>query len=1010
MDFQEVIMRLERFWADHGCLIWQPYNIQVGAGTMNPATVLRVLGPEPWNVGYVEPSIRPTDGRYGENPNRWQQFYQYQVILKPDPGNPQEIYLDSLRALGIDTRAHDVRFVEDNWASPALGAWGLGWEVWLDGQEISQYTYFQQAGGFELDPVSVEITYGLERIVMVLQGAQAFTDMRWGADVTYGDILLRGEVEHCTYNFEQADVERLAQMFSLYEAEAKNALERKLVLPAHDYVLKCSHTFNVLDSRGAVGVTERARYFARMRDLARDIAKAYLEQREELKFPLLKDATGDLLAECEPAGGGLTSPAESLSRQDAQTSKVASTPASPFLLEIGTEELPVEDLALAIQQLEKMAEEMLAEARLEYGALHVTGTPRRLVLQVSDLAGSQKSEEQVVKGPPARVAFDASGAPTKAAEGFARRQGVAVAALQVRDFEGKEYVVAVKLEEGRSAQQVLEEALPCLVASLHFPMSMRWNDSGVAFSRPIRWLVSMLGKEIVHVEYAGVKSSCVSRGIRTEGAPDIVLKDAGDYPDAMRSAGIIVEMDERRSMVRQQALRLAKEIGGEIPDDPALLEEVTNLVESPEAIRGSFGEEYLRLPKQVLMAVMKKHQRYFPVVKNGELLPYFIAVANGQGHDIPAVRHGNEEVLRARYADAAFFFEADTRMKLEEFLPRLATLTFQEDLGSVLDKARRLEKLVPGIGKVLGMSDDEIRVAERAAHLCKADLATQMVVEHTSLQGQMGRDYALLSGEEEAVAQAIYEHYLPRHAGDDLPESLVGIAVGLADRLDSLAGLFTVGLSPSGSADPFGLRRAALGAVQIMIGREISLSFHDALQEALALLPVPADPEVLDEIETFIRQRLQRCLLDQGYRYDLVDAVLGERGDNPYLAARTVEEFGPWVERGDWMDLLNAYARCVRITREFERTFPLDPEALVEPASRALYAAFRVADQAVAPRSNIGSLFEALLPMISPINLFFDEVLVMDPDEKLRENRLALLQRIAGLADGIVDLSRMEGF
>jgi len=995
MDFQEVIMRLERFWADHGCLIWQPYNIQVGAGTMNPATVLRVLGPEPWNVGYVEPSIRPTDGRYGENPNRWQQFYQYQVILKPDPGNPQEIYLDSLRALGIDTRAHDVRFVEDNWASPALGAWGLGWEVWLDGQEISQYTYFQQAGGFELDPVSVEITYGLDRIVMVLQGAQAIPDIRWRGDIAYGEILLRAEVEHCTYNFEQADVERLTQMFTLFEAEARNALDRKLVIPAHDYVLKCSHTFNVLDARGAIGVTERARYFARMRDLSRGVAKAYLEQREEMGFPLLKRKAK---TEEEP------------SLRATLVSETATPSKSLFLLEIGTEELPVGDLALGIEQLENAAGDMLAEARLEYETLRVTGTPRRLVLSVSDLAGIQKSEERIVKGPPARVAFDADGKPTKAAEGFARKQGVAVDDLQIRDLDGREYVVAVVWEEAKPAGEVLTGSLPRLLAALRFPLSMRWNDSGVAFSRPIRWLVSLLGEETIPFEYAGVKSSCVSRGIRTEGALDIVLKDAGDYPDAMRSAGIIVEMDERRSMVRQQALRLAKEVGGEIPEDPALLEEVTNLVEWPEAIRGSFSEQYLRLPKQVLMAVMRKHQRYFPVVKDGELLPYFITVANGQGHDIPAVRHGNEEVLRARYADAAFFFEADTRMKLEEFLPRLATLTFQEDLGSVLDKASRLEKLVRSIGKVLGLSDDEIQVAERAAHLWRADLATQMVVEHTSLQGQMGRDYALLSGEDEAVAQAIYEHYLPRHGGDDLPESLVGIAVGLADRLDSLVGLFTVGLSPTGSADPFGLRRAALGVVLIMIGRGISLSLNDALQETLALLPVLGDPEVLDQVEAFIRQRLQRYLLDRGYRYDVVDAVLAERGDNPCLVASTVEEFVPWSERADWMDLLNAYARCVRITREFEQSFALEPAAFVEPASKALYEAFQVADRVVTPESGISSLFEALMPMISPINLFFDEVLVMDPDEKLRENRLALLQRIAGLADGIVDLSRMEGF
>ncbi|MHB9034204.1 MAG: glycine--tRNA ligase subunit alpha, partial [Anaerolineae bacterium] len=290
MDFQQVIMRLQTFWSDRGCLIWQPHNVQVGAGTYNPATVLRVLGPEPWNVAYVEPSVRPDDGRYGQNPNRWGQYFQYQVILKPDPGNPLELYLDSLRALGIDTSKHDVRFVEDNWESPALGAWGLGWEVWLDGQEISQYTYFQQAGGMALDPVSVEITYGLERIVMVLQGVHAFQDITYYDGLTYGDLLLQNEIDSCIYNFEVAGVENLHKMFDLCEAEAQAAIEHELVLPSHDYVLKCSHLFNVLDARGAIGVTERARYFVRMRDLARLVSQIYVKQRESLGFPLTKNA------------------------------------------------------------------------------------------------------------------------------------------------------------------------------------------------------------------------------------------------------------------------------------------------------------------------------------------------------------------------------------------------------------------------------------------------------------------------------------------------------------------------------------------------------------------------------------------------------------------------------------------------------------------------------------------------------------------------------------------------
>ncbi len=288
-SFQSIIMNLQSFWSDMGCLIWQPYYSQVGAGTMNPATYLRVLGPEPWNVAYVEPSVRPDDGRYGENPNRLQQHYQFQVILKPDPGNPQEIYLKSLEAIGIDPKQHDIRFVEDNWESPALGAWGLGWEVWLDGQEITQFTYFQQAGGQILEPVSVEITYGLDRIAMALQNVRNFKDIHWNDDRTAGDVNLMAEYEHSKYYFELADVDRLRQMFSLFESEANAALEAGLVLPAHDYVLKCSHTFNILDTRGAIGVTERQAFFGRMRDLSRRTADMYAAQRQKMEYPWLKN-------------------------------------------------------------------------------------------------------------------------------------------------------------------------------------------------------------------------------------------------------------------------------------------------------------------------------------------------------------------------------------------------------------------------------------------------------------------------------------------------------------------------------------------------------------------------------------------------------------------------------------------------------------------------------------------------------------------------------------------------
>jgi glycyl-tRNA synthetase len=995
LSFQEVVMRLDRYWADYGCLIWQPYSEKMGAGTGNPATTLRVLGPEPWNVAYVEPSYRPADGRYAENPNRMQLFTQYQVILKPDPGNPQELYLGSLEALGINMRDHDVRFVEDNWESPALGSWGLGWEVWLDGQEISQYTYFQQAGGLTTDPVSVELTYGLERIVMYLQGVRAVWDVTWDGVHSYRDIYMRSEVEQCTYNFELADVDRLSQIYRLYEAEAKASMARGLVIPAYDYILRCSHTFNVLDARGAIGVTERASYFGRMRDLTRQIARLYVEQRKEMEFPFAK---------YQPAR-----PADKAARPEAY---IAPGQPSTFLLEIGTEELPVADLTSALEQLQALVPEVLTANRLACESVRVIGTPRRQAVLVYGLAPGQPDRTVEVQGPPAKVALDAEGNLTRAGQGFAQKQGVPVEALRVVSDGGKSYVVATRTDPGRLAGELLAEELPRLLARLRFPKTMRWNELNVTFPRPLRWLVALLGDQVVPLAYAGVSSGRTTRGLRPLGSPDIELASADGYLAAMAGHELVVDGTERRQQIGAQAEALAASAGGRISADADLMDEVTNLVERPTAVLGSFEPEYLALPHEVLITAMKKHQRYFPVVHatSGNLLPSFVAVRNGDDQSLDVVRQGYEDVLRARFADARFFYDQDTTRPLESFLPRLDTLTFQERLGSMLDKSKRLEKLAPTVGQALGLSQAEQDVTTRAAHLSKADLATQLVVELTSLQGFMGRHYARLSGEDEAVATAIFEHYLPRFAGDMLPETRPGLALGLANRLDSLVGLFAVGLAPSGSSDPYHLRRDALGIVQLLIAHNISLPLRPLLAEVAAIMPVPVDGQVLDQVTDFCGERLRGWLREKGLRYDVVDAVLAERAGNPYSAYRAAGQLAAWVVRDDWMDLLNAYGRCIRIVRDQPQQFTFQPGLDDEPATAALWDALQAARVQLTPDSDVDRLLIALWPMIPAIDRFFDDVLVMHGDPVLRENRIGLLQAIWGLSRGIVDLSRLEGF
>lgn len=1009
-SMQQVIMRLHEYWAARGCLIGQPYSEKVGAGTMNPATVLRVLGPESWNVAYVEPSFRADDGRYAENPNRMQMHHQYQVILKPDPGNPQELYLGSLEAIGLDRAKHDIRFVEDNWKSPALGAWGLGWEVWLDGQEITQFTYFQQAGGLALDPVSVEITYGLDRIVMYLQNKKQVWDIDVDGVHRFDEIYRDAEIENCVYNYELADVERLKQLFEIYKAEADACIKRGLVIPAHDYVLRQSQTFNLLDARGAIGVTERAKYFASMRNQSRGVAELYVKQRERAEYPWLKEDPRPVSSDQRPE------------TKDQRLTPV-STPQS-FLLELGSEELPPDDVTSGLAQIEEHLTRLLKEQRLTYDHLRVTGTTRRLVAYVTGLAPRQADEIQEKRGPTLDRAFDSLGQPTKAAEGFAKGQGVDVAALEKRE----NYVYAVKRVAGRATTEVLPEICQALLDGLRFEMTMRWNSSNIAYPRPLRWVVALYGNTVIPFTWAGVTSGNNSRGPRFADAiahlpagefTTFTVDDADSYFKAVAEQGILVDRAARRQRIAELVEKTAASVQGVTTDEPDLLDEVTDLVETPQALLGSFEAKHLELPMPVLISVMKKHQRYFPVIRVAKddasqpaMLPYFITIANAKELAHPeVVVAGNEGVIRARYADAAYFYRQDTARSLESYTPRLSTLTFHEKLGSMLNKVERLKTLTPQIAQMLKASPIQVADATRAAALAKSDLVTSMVVEMTSLQGIMGEIYALKSGDSPTVAQAIREHYLPRAAGDANPASLPGLALSLADKLDSLSGLFAVGAIPTGSADPFGLRRAALGVVNNLLAAQIDFSIKAGLTVAAALQPVTVMPEASNETATFVVRRLQGVLSEMGYAHDVIEAVLAVRGDNPAAAQRACAALTELVRQPWWSDTFVAYARCARITRNLDGLLPLNPTAYVETVEQQLHDAYAAAQTALTSSGERAALLgEQLHVLQSPINAYFEKVLVNAEDENVRKARLALVQRIAALPAAVADLSKLQGF
>ena len=989
LTFQDIIMRLDAFWAAQGCLVVQPYDVEVGAGTMAPSTFLRVLGPEPWWVAYPQPSRRPADGRYAENPNRYQHYYQYQVILKPGPSDPQGVYLASLAALGVSDRDHDVRFVEDNWEAPSLGAWGLGWEVWLDGLEITQFTYFQQSGSVDLDPPAVEITYGLERIAMYLQGVRDMAQIQWNDSVTYGDLYRQFEIEHCTYNFELATIDTLRTVFDLYEGEARRALEAGLVGPGLDSILKCSHAFNLLDARGAVGVTQRAAYLGRMRVLARRAAQAYLEQRERLDYPLLAKTPdfGDAGPSTVVLG----------------LSPVSAAAADPevranLVVELGVEELPADDLSSALAQIQSTGPDLLTDAGLVFENLKVVGTPRRLVLTADAVGIREAAREETVKGPPAAAAFDADGKPTRAAEGFARSAGVSVADLQTEEIGGRPYLVARRRVESRPAAELLGEAIERMLGRIRFGKTMYWKRPEISFSRPARWLLALWGSDVIPTGFAGVDSGRQTWPPRGSEQKPTSIPSSDEYLARLAELGVVLPVEERQRQILESSRALAASVGGKLDEDEDLLAEVANLVEWATPLLGQFDPESLSAPAAALVTVMKKHQRYFPVYgPDGDLMPYFVAVANGRRDQPELITHGNEEVLRARYADALYFYRQDLRRPLADFVPELAQLTFLEGLGSLLDKTQRLEVLAPDVAHALRLEVDRESLL-RAAHLAKADLATGLVRELTELQGTMGQVYAVASGERDGVAQAVAEHYLPRSAGDSIPSTNLGIALAVTDRVDTLVAAFAAGLEPTGSADPYGLRRAGLGLLMLLIRRRDDVALTELIDLAAERSPVPLSDERRGALLAFLAQRLRVWLVDQGRMKEVVEAVIAVQGDRPGLAVSTAERLERALASERFQRLMAGVKRADRIAPRNE-VLPLKAELLREPAEQELLRAYESASSRVAtlPADDVDGLVDATLPLAGPIDRFFTDVLVMAEDPQVRASRLGLLQRIRDL-------------
>ena len=682
--------------------------------------------------------------------------------------------------------------------------------------------------------------------------------------------------------------------------------------------------------------------------------------------------------------------------------------AKDLLFEIGAEEIPAGFMPNILGQLKQLAETKLNDAHLPFESIATYGTPRRLALIVKGLADTSAEISERHKGPSASIAYDADGNATKAAIGFARGKGLDVADLVVEDG----YIYAETKTAGVPAKDIVTDMLPQLITGLNFPKSMHWGNLDAKFVRPVRWLVALLDEEVIPVEFATVKSGNVTRGHRFLGADEITIKNAASYVDTLKENFVMVDQDARRELISKQLHDMAASKNASIVWDDDLLEEINYLVEWPTALCGGFEESYLTLPDAAIITPMKDHQRYFPLVdQNGKLLPMFLTVRNGSDHSIEVVQAGNERVLRARLDDAKFFFNEDRKKPLIDRQDGLTKIVFQEGLGNLADKTERLLKLGRVFGEECGLHEDAAVVLERATELAKTDLTTGMVTEFTELQGVMGKEYALLDGESPEVAEAIFEQYLPRFAGDVLPQTEAGKVLSIIDKVDNIVATFSRGLIPTGSQDPYALRRQTIGILNILLGSEWNISLRPIFKASMELLNVAADKqeELLNQVEEFFTLRLKNIFLDREVPHHVIDLLLSnnelsvadaEGLVNALLANRIDEN----------VELVQAYTRMYNLVKDVEYT-GVNSDLLKEDAEKALFEAASKASEAslAAWEANDYTAVVAVPATLVPaINKFFEDVMVMDKDEAIKANRLQLVRLAYSVMAIIGDISALK--
>jgi len=1003
--FQDMVATLSSFWAKHNCIVVTPYDVEKGAGTSNPFTLLRSLGPEPFNTAYIEPCRRPTDGRYGTNPNRLQHYFQFQTILKPSPDDIVDLYIESLQALGLDLSQHDIRFVHDDWENPTVGAWGLGWEVWLNGMEITQFTYFQAAAGLSLPIITGEITYGIERIAMYLQNVDSIFDIRWNDKLTYGDLFYQDEVQWSTYNFEKQDAKMWMRHFEDFQKETKRLVSIDLCLPAYDFVLKSSHAFNMLDAKGVISVSERASYIAKIRDLAKGVAESYLSFREKLGFPFVGKE-----------------PQQSTPHQETAI-PIPQNTKETFVFEIGTEELPATFVPIGIEQLSKGIKRLLTEKGLSYESLKTVGAPRRLAVIIEGLCTEKPESSEEKRGPRVDTAWNSKGELMAAGQGFLRSihatpctfkevEEGKIPELSIKEIRSQRYLFATVKTPAMNTCQILHDALPSLITSMEFPKMMRWGSYKSCFARPIRWILALLGTDVIPVRFERVESDRWSMGHRQLDCRKIELTTACDYEQALEKAYVLVDQNRRKERLVSQLNEIEQTSGLHAVHKEKVLAQLVHLSEWPQAVSVTFDEKLLDAPKEVLISEMVEHQKYVPLVDNtGTLCNRFILTADN--HPTDAIKRGNIKVLSARLADGSFLWKEDIKVPLNSLREKLHAIIYQHSLGTLWQKSERLETLVQSLHSYLPNAN--LAQTVQAAGLAKADLASHVVGEFPELQGKIGSLIAKEQGFSEAVVTAIGEHWLPQHEQGALPESDEGTLLALSDKFDTLTGFFAIGLQPTSSSDPYALRRQAIGIIRILLAKKIHLSLHDQFANILNLFDAKMfskdRSEIIDDLSLFVATRARTLFADMGFKRESIDAIFSKQSDDLFDALLRLQALDQFTHAKEALSsFFEVLKRCYG-QADLSLAPSIDVSKLEESAEKNLYAKLQeTQDKCVkyAADYNWEEFLNTLILLKEPIDALFVHVKVLADDPIIRCNRLSLLRKIIDICSTFADGKKLS--